>query len=395
MEIKKHYQVVIIGGGIMGLSTAYNLARRGMREIAVFERGVIGLGASSRNTELIRSAFSTHEWVALFEQSLRLWYTLSAELQYNVFFVPRGYLILGQTEAHQELLQHAHQIQQEYSIGSQFLSPAQAQKLVPALNLQGVSAAIYQPRGGTAHHDAVVWGYASAARRLGVDIFSFTPVESLIYEGGKVRGVVIKGEEVSAQTVVNAAGGHSLEIAAMAGLNLPVEQHRVEAFATEPVKPFIRPAVVALQTSTYFSQTYRGEIVGGTGGAPDRQTDQITSTLHFLERVARNFLPLIPAMRAMRLMRQWAGVVDGTEDHGPIMGMSGVDGLILTCGWGGYGFMGCPIAGQLVADLIITGKESPLMQPFHVGRFATGKVVHEGSLMGSSREMVHESMPNE
>lgn len=380
--LRRGYQCVIVGGGCHGLSLAYNLARRGMREIAVFEKAYLGSGASGRNTALIRSAFGTPEWIRLHQESIRLWERLSDELDYNVMFTQRGYLVLAYTDEKAEVCRRSVPVQNALGVQSGLLDPSEVRRLVPCLNVAGLRTAIYQPTGGIARHDAVVWGYARAAARLGVEIQPYTEVTGIRVQDGVVSRVLTSRGHVETALVVNAAGGHSADIARLAGVEIPVTTYPVEAFVTEPLGPLIEPAINSIHNMTYFSQTSRGEIVGGSDEPGTPPGYRITSTLDFLELAARRLVALVPRLARASFLRQWGGLVDITPDLGPLLGeVDEVKGFVLDCGWGGYGFMGTPAGAKLLADALIDGVRPPLLEPFAPRRFKEGRLLEEKSLI--------------
>ncbi|MEW6296293.1 MAG: FAD-dependent oxidoreductase [Thermodesulfobacteriota bacterium] len=376
------YDAVIIGAGVHGLGLAYNLAKRGMTHVAVVDKSYIGSGASGRNTTLIRSAFTTPEWIRLFQASVGLWEGLSEELGFNVMFTQRGYLILAISDKTAELCRRAVPQQNALGVPTRLVDRKEVKALAPCVDEAAVRQGILQPTGGIARHDAVVWGYAAAAQKLGVEIHPFTEVTAVHVEDGEVKGVETNRGPVRAPLVVNAAGGHSPDIARLAGVELPAKTYPLEAFVTEPLKPLLDPALICLDTLTYLSQTARGEFVGGSEVEHIPPSRSIRSTFGFLEMAAERVVRLIPALAHAALLRQWAGIIDMTPDLGPLMGqVDEVKGFILDCGWGGYGFMASPAAGKLLADYLVDGVLPSQLAPFTLGRFREHKTIHEASLV--------------
>ncbi len=261
--MRKHYDVVIIGGGIQGLSLAYYLARDGSQRVAVFEKSYLGSGASGRNGEMIRSAFGSREWIGLWDKSLHLWENLAAELGFNVMFTRHGYLVLATNPVEFESLKKNRKTQQELGLTTSLLDAENVTRLIPAINPDIVAGGLLQKNGGFARHDAAIWGYAAAARRLKVDIFPFTEVSDIVVKSGRVQAVKTSGGEVETRTVVNAAGAHDRRISQMVGLELPTVAHRIEIMVTEPLKPFLLKAVSAPGLLCYMHQSARGEFIGG------------------------------------------------------------------------------------------------------------------------------------
>ncbi len=379
--MRNHYDVVIVGGGVQGLSLAYNLARSGLLRVAVLEKSYIGSGASGRNGEMIRSAFASLEWIRLFDKSLQLWESLSAELDFNVMFTRTGYLVLAST--HDELGECRINIgrQKELGLDTRLIEADEVLRLVPALNPRLVTGGILQLNGGSARHDAVVWAYDRAARRLNVEIFPHTEVIGIDIKSGSVSGVRTTKGNIETQTVVNAAGAFAGQLAAMVGLHLPLEIYRLEMIVTEPLKPFLPVALSSPHIMGYMHQTTRGEFAGGAEVEGRLPFSGLKSTRMAVQNMARKFISLFPGLGGVNLMRQWAGVVSKTPDRGPLLGrVDKVEGFLLSAAWGGYGFMGSPVGGKLMAELILTGETPKHIQPFNLNRFKTGKLIVDSSL---------------
>jgi len=387
--MKKKYDVVIVGGGVQGLSLAYNLARGGLHRVAVLEKSYIGSGASGRNGEMIRSAFASEEWIRLFDKSLRIWETLSSELDFNVMFTRNGYLVLASTSEEMAACQNNIKRQNELGLGTCLVDAEEVINLIPALNTQVVTGGIFQSDGGFARHDAVVWAYARAARRLNVDICPFTEVIDIVVKSGKVLGVKTTKEDIETRTVVNAAGAYAGRVAGMVGIELPLEIYRLEMMVTEPLKPFLRVALSSPHILGYMHQTTRGEFAGGTGLENPLPYTGLKSTRVAAQNMASKFVLLFPGLYGARLMRQWAGVVSKTPDLGPVLGaVEEMEGFILSAGWGGYGFMGSPAGGKLMAELIINGEAPAEIRPFSPKRFKTGKLITESTIIGLAEKNV-------
>ena len=387
--MKKKYDVVIVGGGVQGLSLAYNLAKGGLHKVAVLEKSYIGSGASGRNGEMIRSAFASEEWIRLFDKSLRIWETLSGELDFNVMFTRNGYLILASTSEEMTACQNNIKRQNELGIGTRLVDAEEVINLIPALNTQVVTGGIFQSDGGFARHDAVVWAYARAARRLKVDICPFTEVIDIVVKSGKILRVKTTKGDIETRTVVNAAGAYAGRVAGMVGIELPLEIYRLEMIVTEPLKPFLRVALSSPHIMGYMHQTTRGEFAGGAEPENLSPYTGLKSTRVAAQDMARKFVLLFPGLYGARLMRQWAGVVSKTPDRGPLLGaVEEIEGFILSAGWGGYGFMGSPAGGKLMAELIINGETPAEIRPFSPKRFKTGELITESTIIGLAEKNV-------
>ena len=382
--MKKGYDIVIVGGGAQGLSLAYNLARNGLSNVAVLDKSYPGSGASGRNGEMIRSAFASTEWIRLFDASLRIWETLSSELRFNLMFTRRGYLILASTTEELDACRAGLKLHKSFGLNTFSLDEKEIRNLVPDLNPEMVCGGIMQPDAGFARHDALVWAYMIAARRLNVDIFSHTEVTGIETENGCIKSVSTTRGTIETSTVVNAAGGQAGLIAEMVGVHLPSDTYCLEMIVTEPLKPFLMPALASLNILGYMHQSTRGEFCGGADLEKFEPSRSIKRTWLLTRDMAGKFVRLFPGLAGVRLMRQWGGLVDMTADIAPVLGpVPGVKGFILDCGWV-YGFMGAPAGGKFLADYIVSGEMPPEIEPFGVERFATGKLVYDQSLVFKS-----------
>ncbi len=376
------YEVVIIGGGVHGLSTAYYLGKLGVKSVAVLDKGYLGGGASARTTAIIRANYLTPEGIPFFRESLKLYEGLAQELDFNLLFTQMGRLDLGHTDSAVFGLRLRAEFNQMLGVDSRMIGPAEVKELVPAIDLREgkplpIVAALYHPPGGVIRHDAVVWGFARGADRLGVELHPFTEVTGITRENGRISGVETSGGPIEAGTVVSATAGWSSIIASMVSLELPIVTHALQAFVTEPLKPFLDKTISSANLHAYVYQTDRGEVVIG-GGVDPYPTYSHRSTLHALEELAVNAVEMFPCLRNAKVLRQWAGLCDMTPDYAPIMGrVEGREGFVLTCGWGSWGFKAAPVAGRCIAELIATGATPDLIRPFALSRFRDGLLVNE------------------
>lgn len=381
-ELKSHYDVVIIGGGVHGLSIAYELSKHGITDVAVLERAYIGSGASGRNTAILRSNYRTEQGVRFYDEALKMYERLSVELDYNVLFTQEGHLTLAHTESAIVGLRVRAESNQLNNVNSRVITPDEIRALVPMLDLSDkprfpVMAGLYHPPGGIIRHDAVVWSYARAADHGGAEIHPFTEVTGIEVAQGKVQAVQTTRGRVAAGTVVNATAGWASTIANMAGVRLPIVTHPLQALVTEPLKHFLDKVIVSATYHVYVSQTDRGELVIGQEIDP-YSSYSLRSTLPFLETGARHVTELFPCLAGVKVLRQWAGICDMTPDFAPIMSrVPGVDGFVLDVGWGTYGFKAAPAAGRRVAEMIATGRTPDIIAPFSIERFATNQLLGE------------------
>ena len=382
LPLKDHYDVVIVGAGVHGLSTAYYLGKLGVRNVAVLDKGYVGGGASARSTAIIRANYMTPEGIPFFRESHKLYEGLARELDFNLLFSQMGRLDLGHTESVVFGLRQRAEFNQVLGVNSRLIGPEEIKELVPVVDLRKgkilpIMAALYHPPAGTVRHDAVVWGYARGADRLGAEIHPFTEVTGIRRENGRTMGVETSAGYVSAGTVVSATAGWSSTVAAMAGLELPIVTYPLQACVTEPLKPFLDKTISSANLHAYIYQTDRGELVIG-GPVDPFPTYSHSSTLSMVEELALFALELIPSLRDVKILRQWTGLCDMTPDYAPVMGkVDGLDGFILNCGWGTWGFKAAPISGKSIAELVSTGRTPPLIEPFALSRFDDGRLVNE------------------
>lgn len=387
-DVRSRYDVVIIGGGVNGLSIAYNLAaRHGIRDVAVFERAYIGSGASTRNTQVVRANYNTPETVPLYRASLELWRTLSRELDFNIQFSTQGELDLVhsqdalQTERDKSLLNAA------YGVETNILTPGEVLRTCPLVDLSGggelpVIGASYHPPGSFARHDSVVWAYAIAAERLGVHVHEGVAVTGIDTKDDVCTGVVTDAGPVLAGCVVSAVAGYSSSVARMAGIELPISTHPLQAFVTEPYRHVIDGLISSMDLYVYLSQTARGEILVGAE-IVRYNTYSTRSTFDFLSEAAKRSIMILPFLAKARAMRQWAGLCDMTPDSSPILGESEVKSFYLAAGMGTWGFKGAPIFGVQMAELIATGRTPPLIAPFAPDRFRMDRMVPDAASAGT------------
>jgi sarcosine oxidase, subunit beta len=380
-ELRDSYDVVIVGGGSHGLATAYYLAQRGVRNVAVLEKGYIGSGAAGRNTAILRSNYRTPEGARFYEQSLRLYERLSIELDFNLLFARQGHLTLAHSDRAEFVMEERAEVNRLLGIDSRVIGRDEIKRLVPSMNVTEeaaypIQAALYHPPGGTIRHDAVVWGLASGADRGGAEIHPYTEVTGIERSNGRVTGVRTTRGDVKTGTVVSCAAGWSTQICDLAEVPLPVTTHILQAFVTEPLKPFLDSVVVSSQMHLYVSQTDRGEMLIGAEIEP-WTTYRQQGTLNFLQEGSRHTLELFPQLERVRMLRSWAGLCDLSPDYSPILGETEVEGFLISTGWGTYGFKAAPIVGSTLAELVESGRTPELIEPFRLERFYEDRLVSE------------------
>lgn len=382
-DLRDRYDVVIIGGGVHGLATAYYLAaHHGVRNVAVLERGYLGGGASGRNTAIIRSNYLTPEGVQFYDRSVRLYESLAADLNFNVMFSQRGHLTLAHSDSALRTMRWRAEVNKLQGVDSSVVGASELATLVPHLDVSDhprfpVLGGLWHPPGGIVRHDAVVWGYARGADAAGVHLHQDTEVVGIdVAAGGRVRGVRTNRGPVSAPVVVACTAGWATTVCDLAGVALPITTFPLQAAVTEPVRPFLDTVVVSGTLHVYVSQTDRGELVFGAAVDPF-PSYSTRGSLEFVEGVAAHVLELMPALSPLRVLRQWAGLCDMTPDFSPVMGPTPVEGFYVDVGWGTYGFKAGPVAGEAMASLVATGKTPDLIAPFDLARFSDGRLVGE------------------
>lgn len=379
---------VIIGGGINGLTTARELAVLGLRNIVVLEKSYIASGSTGRCGGGIRQQWTTEENIRLAQESVRIYENLSAELGYQIFFRQGGYLMITESEKDLPALKEAVDLQNRCDVPTEFLQPEECLKIVPDLDISRLKGATFCPKDGTAYPFAVAWGYARACDRAGVKIFIRTSVEKIELEGDRIVGVQTDCGRISTPIVINCAGPWARTMAAQVGVHLPNKQERHEIMVSEGLKPFLNPMVISITNGIYFSQSLRGEIVGGIGDPCEPQWTvpeefDISSQLRFPVRFAKALLGYFPRAAQVRMMRQWAGMYDVTPDHRPILGgVEGLTGYYHICGFSGHGFMLGPVTGKRMAKHITTGQPDDIIASLSLDRFEKGDIQADAFVVG-------------
>jgi sarcosine oxidase subunit beta len=382
--LPEHADVVIIGGGIMGLSLAWNLAAQGApaQKILVLERGYLCEGASGRNGGGVRATWGTPTLIELAKESIVFMGRFAQELGINVWLRKGGYLFLANDEEMARRLELGAELQKRHGLPTRMISPGEAGEIVPELDTSKFIAASWNAEDGVVFPWPFVWGYADGARKRGVAVETFTRVTGIETAGGRVRAVQTDRGRVASDRVVIACGAWSPVVARLAGVELPNVPYRHEIVSSEPLKPFLGPLVSNLGTGLYFSQSMRGEIVGGMGDPREEPGLNQSSSLRFLARYARALCEVLPRAGAVKLLRQWAGCYDVTPDHSPVLGETpGVAGLLQMSGFVGHGFMMAPAVGRRMAAWMGGGKEE-IFERFNLRRFAEGRLETETFIIG-------------
>ena len=368
----------------MGLSVAYHLAaEHGLTRVVVLDASYLCGGASGRNGGGVRAQWSSEINIRLMRESLSSFRHFAEKHKINTWFRAGGYLFLARTADAAAQLASNVELQNRCGVHSELLAPERIAGIVPELSTEGVEAASYNARDAVVFPWAFVWGYAESAKALGVTVRPFTRVTGIETRGRSITGVITERGRVRTTVVVNACGAYSPEVAKLVGITLPTHPHRHEICSTEPLKPWLGPLVADLSDGLYFSQSTRGEIVGGIGNERVPGGADQRSSARFLALYARALTRACPRLGSVKVLRQWAGLYDISPDANPIIGpVDTIDGFFLLSGFMGHGFMMAPVVGQRVAACIAKGQRDELFERWSVQRFATGRLLKEGMIIG-------------
>jgi sarcosine oxidase subunit beta len=379
--MREKADVVVIGGGITGCGTAYNLAKKGYTDVIVLERQALCAGGSGRCGGGIRQQFTTEANITLAMESVRLFEQLSEDLDTDIEYEQGGYLIIAYEDEVDQFKKNV-SLQNSLGLDSKFITPEEAREIVPLLNIDPIAGATFCQTDGHANPFRVVHGYARKAQEMGVEINRFTNVTGIAVEDGQIQSVETDKGKIKTNTVVNAAGAYSRDIAAMAGVDLPNNPYRHEILVTEPLEHVLDPMIISFKTGVYFSQQNHGSIIGGIGDPEEPSSYNLLGSLRFLKRMAKTVVELVPAFGHLNILRQWAGLYDVTPDAQPILGWTeGVDQFCQANGYSGHGFMIAPKVTELIAELIVDGKPSMPIDDLNLKRFE-GEITGETYVVG-------------
>jgi sarcosine oxidase, subunit beta len=380
--LPREAEVVIVGGGIMGVGLAYNLARRGVTDVVLLERRYLNAGASGRNGGGVRAQWTTPTMIRLARRSQEIGERFAAEMGINVWFRRGGYLFLAPTPELVKRIETNARLHVEQGLRTRILSPREALEVVPQLDPGRFLAASWNPDDAVVFPWPFAWGYAARAEAMGARILTFTGVQGFESAGRRLTAVVTDRGTIRCRTVVNACGAWSRDLAALAGVKVPNEPERHEIMVTEPLKPWLGPLVSVLGSGLYFSQSGRGEIVGGMGDPDEPVGLDTSSTLRFLARFARAITACVPMTAGLKVMRQWAGCYDVTPDNNPILGAAGFENFLQLHGFVGHGFMMAPAVTELMAGWMAGDPPDEVFERFTLSRFERGDVKGEDFIIG-------------
>ncbi|TAH63555.1 MAG: FAD-binding oxidoreductase [Gottschalkiaceae bacterium] len=380
----KTADVVIIGGGISGCSIAYNLAKKGVKNIVLLEKNYIASGATGRCGAGVRQQWGTEMNCLLAMESINFFKKANEELEYDgdIEFKQGGYLIVSSTEKEDAQFKKNVELQKSLGIPVEYLTPKEAAEIVPYLNTEIIKSATFCQKDGHLNPFLTTDAYAKAAKRLGVNIYTFTEVIGIKAKNGKIEGVITNKGEILTNIVVNASGGYSKKIADMVNIDIPVYSERHQILVTEPVEPMQEPMVMSFSLNIYCQQTPHGSFIMGRGDEDEPKDLRITSSWQFLDEMAKTTTKLLPPIGELRVIRQWAGLYNMTPDKHPIYGpVKNLEGFYLAIGFSGHGFMLGPMTGLLVSQQILGEKTTIDISKLNLDRFEKGELVFEPSVV--------------
>ena len=381
-EPKKEYDVIIVGGGGHGLATAYYLAKEhGITNVAILEKGWIGGGNVGRNTTILRSNYMFDSNALFYEFGMKLWETLSQELNYNVMYSPRGIINLAHSDAQMNAYARRGNSMRLNGIDAILLGRDDLKKMIPFADFSEtcrfpIHGGLMQPRGGTARHDAVAWGYARQADSMGVDIIQNCEVTGFDVNNGKIEGVQTSRGNIKTKKVGLCVAGSTTLLADMLNMRLPIEAHVLQACVSEPVKPLLHNVVTFGAGHFYCSQSDKGEMVMG-GDLDGYNSYAQRGNMPMIQHVLTGGLAVFPNFSRLKMLRTWGGIMDMSMDGSPIIDKTHIEGVYLNCGWCYGGFKATPSSGFVFAHTIAQDQVHELNSDFNLERFHTGKIIDE------------------
>ncbi len=381
--MKNKANIVIIGGGVIGAAIAYNLAEKGMQDIVVLEKNYIASGSTGSCGAGIRQQWGTKMNCLLSRKSMEIFENMNEILntRRDIELKQGGYLLLAYSKKELDQFEENIKLQHKFDIPSRLLTVKEAKEIVPQLNTTGVSGAAFCPTDGHANPFRVNQAYVEAAEREGVEFYTYTKAEDIVVKNGQIKKVVTDKGDIETNRVVNAAGGFSKEVGKMAGIDIPTKSERHEILVTEQVNSILKPMVMSFSYNIYCQQTPDGSFVMGYGDPDEPASHNIRASWQFLEEMSRKATYLLPFLKDIRVIRQWAGLYNVTPDAQPILDESDeVPGYFMAVGFSGHGFMIAPMTGILMAEMI-TGEKLSIDIELDLERFDHGRLILEPSVV--------------
>ncbi len=382
--MNKKASVVIIGGGISGCSVAYNLAKKGVKDIIVVDKSYISSGSTGRCGAGVRMQWGTEMNCRLAKKSIDFYENANEILDYSrdVEFKQGGYLLLASQEKEMKQFNKNVKLQNSLEIPSKILSLEEAKEIVPHLNTEGLTGAAYCPKDGFLNPFKTTDAFYQAAKKLGVEFLTHTEVLKIKTNGKKIEKVVTDQGDIITDTVVNAAGGYSKIVCDMVGVDLPVYSERHQILVTEPIEPMQAPMVMSFSLNMYCQQTPEGTFIMGRGDENEPRDLRITSSWEFMDEMSKTVTSILPPLGELRVIRQWAGLYNMTPDKQPVYGrVKEVDNFFLSVGFSGHGFMFGPLTGIVISEMILGEEPSIDVSMLGIDRFEKGNLILEPSVV--------------
>ncbi|MCK4594887.1 FAD-binding oxidoreductase [bacterium] len=377
----RSYDAVIVGAGVIGAAVSYYLAKEGIRDVLILDKGYVSGGATGRCGAGVRQQWGLEMNCRLAKQSVDMFVGLSEELGEDIEFEQSGYLVLAYDSETVELYEHNIELQNPLGIPARLVTPEEAREIVPVLNTDGLLAATYCPTDGHANPFKTNYAYANAAERLGCELHTFEEVTAIETGGSGIRAVVTDKERYETRVVVNCAGGHAARIAELAGIEIDCFPERHQILVTEPYERLFDPMVISFAHHLYCQQVVHGSFIMGLG-MPEEPGFNEDSGWEFIEAMARAVTSILPILAGVRVIRQWAGFYTKTPDAQPILGEHpDLPGFYNAVGFSGHGFMIGPATAKLVAEAVACGYTPELIKPLDAKRFERGDLILEPNVV--------------
>ncbi len=379
MIVKSRYKVVVIGGGVIGTAVAFYLAKNGVSDVVVLEKDYLSSGSTGRCGGGIRQQWSERMNVRLAMRSVEHFKRFESEVGFDIEYFQGGYLLLAYTEEEVLLFERNIKMQQEENLDVELLSKNEASSRFSFIDMSGVRAAAYCSSDGHANPHLTTFAYARAAERMGVEVLTHTSAEKIITEDGRIVAVQTSKGKIETEVVVNAAGGYSHEVGAMAGVELPTESYRHQIFVTEPLEHIMDPLVISFENNFYIRQTKAGNFIMGQGDKDELPGHNVTPTWKFLREMTEKMPKFFPFLRDVRVLRHWAGLYNMSPDAQPIIDRAvDIDNFYYAIGFSGHGFMLAPAVGEAVAEWIVHGEPRSVdISNLSLNRFQEGFTIEK------------------